>query len=56
MKVMTVGEVKTHFSEVLKQVEAGEEVAIAYGKKKDIKAMLIPHKPKEKKKAWPFKK
>jgi antitoxin (DNA-binding transcriptional repressor) of toxin-antitoxin stability system len=49
MKVMTVGEVKTHFSEVLKKVEAGQEVAITYGKKKEIKAMLVPHKPKKQK-------
>jgi antitoxin (DNA-binding transcriptional repressor) of toxin-antitoxin stability system len=49
MKEMTVGEVKTHFSEVLKQVEAGQEVAITFGKKKEIKALLVPHKPKKQK-------
>ncbi|OZI05314.1 prevent-host-death protein [Siphonobacter sp. BAB-5385] len=42
MKTMTVGEVKTHFSEVLKEVEAGERIAITFGKKKEIKAFLIP--------------
>lgn len=49
MKIMTVGEVKTHFSKVLKLVENGEQVAIAYGKNKDIKALIVPHKPKLKK-------
>ena len=39
---MSVGELKTHFSEVLKEVEAGEKVAITFGKKKEIKAFLVP--------------
>jgi len=34
MKTMSVGEFKTHFSEVLEQVKAGEEIAVTYGKKK----------------------
>ena len=42
MKTMSVGELKTHFSEVLKEVEAGEKVAITFGKKKEIKAFLVP--------------
>lgn len=52
MKTMTVGEVKTHFSEVLKFVEAGEKIAITYGRKKEIKALLVPNegKPENKKK------
>ena len=49
MKEMTVGEVKTHFSEVLKLVEAGQEVAITFGKKKEIKALLVPNKTKKQK-------
>jgi len=44
MKTMTVGEFKTHFSEVLKQVESGEEIAITYGKAKKVKAYLVPKK------------
>ena len=42
MKTMSVGEFKTHFSEALKRVEAGEKIGIAYGKKKEIKAWLVP--------------
>ncbi len=51
MKTMTVADVKTNFSKVLDEVEAGEKIAITYGRKKEIKAMLIPvttSKPKRK--------
>jgi antitoxin (DNA-binding transcriptional repressor) of toxin-antitoxin stability system len=48
MKVMSVGEFKTNFSQVLKRVQAGEEIDIAYGKGKEIVARLIP-KPSIKK-------
>ncbi len=46
--IMSVGEFKTHFSEALKKVLAGHEISIAYGKKKEIVAKLVP-KPEEKK-------
>ena len=46
MRTMSVGELKTHFSEVLKSVEAGEKIAITYGRKKEIKALLIPNEIK----------
>ncbi len=42
MKTMSVGDLKTHFSEALKLVIAGEEIAIMYGKKKEIVARLVP--------------
>ena len=42
MERMTVGEFKTHFSDVLKKVQAGKEIGISYGKKKEIVAMLVP--------------
>ena len=42
MKIMTVGELKTRFSEILQEVQAGEEVAVAFGKKKEIVAYLVP--------------
>jgi antitoxin (DNA-binding transcriptional repressor) of toxin-antitoxin stability system len=42
MKVMSVGEFKTNFSQVLKRVQAGEEIEIAYGKSKEIVARLVP--------------
>ena len=51
MKTLTVGEFKTKFSDALKYVESGEKIAISYGKKKEIKALLIPNdiKPKKRK-------
>lgn len=52
MKAMSVGELKTHFSEVLQRVLAGEEIGIMYGRKKEIVAKLVPKsaakKPKRK--------
>lgn len=42
MRIFTVGELKTNFSEILKWVKAGEEMAIAFGRKKEIVAFLVP--------------
>lgn len=42
MRTMTVGDLKAHFSEVLQDVRGGEEIAVAFGKKKEIVAYLIP--------------
>ncbi|MFN0176042.1 MAG: type II toxin-antitoxin system Phd/YefM family antitoxin [Saprospiraceae bacterium] len=42
MKVLTVGELKSNFSEVLKAIQIGEEFAIAFGKRKEVVAYLIP--------------
>ena len=44
MKTLQLAEAKTHFSSVLKDVEAGNEVAIAYGKRKETIAVIIPYK------------
>jgi antitoxin (DNA-binding transcriptional repressor) of toxin-antitoxin stability system len=44
MKTLQAAEVKIHFSRVLKDVEAGNEVAISYGKKKEIIAVIILYK------------
>ena len=44
---MTVGEFKTHFSDVLEQVKAGEEIAVTYGKKKEVVGYFIPEKPQK---------
>ena len=49
MKTVSVGDLKTHFSIILKKVEAGEKVAITYGRKKEIKALLVPNEIKESK-------
>jgi len=48
MKIMSVGEFKTHFSQALKSVQAGEEIGISFGKNKQVVACLVP-KPAEKK-------
>lgn len=42
MKTMTVGDFKTNFSAALKAVEAGEKIAITFGRKREVKAMLVP--------------
>ena len=42
MRTFTVGELKTNFSEILEWVRSGEEVAIAFGRKKEIVAFLVP--------------
>jgi prevent-host-death family protein len=42
MQIMTVGEVKAHFSEVLDMVQKGEDVVISFGKKKEKIAVLVP--------------
>lgn len=42
MTVVTVGDLKARFSEILKSVQAGEEFAIAFGRKKEVLAYLVP--------------
>ncbi|MCL1811918.1 MAG: type II toxin-antitoxin system Phd/YefM family antitoxin [Treponema sp.] len=44
MKTLQSAEAKTHFSSILKDIEAGNEVAITYGKKKETIAVIIPYK------------
>jgi antitoxin (DNA-binding transcriptional repressor) of toxin-antitoxin stability system len=43
MKILQSAEAKAHFSSILKDIEAGNEVAIAYGKKKQTIAVIIPY-------------
>jgi antitoxin (DNA-binding transcriptional repressor) of toxin-antitoxin stability system len=43
MKTIQAAEAKAHFSSILKDIEAGNEVAIAYGKKKQTIAVIIPY-------------
>jgi prevent-host-death family protein len=43
MKTLHSAEAKTHFSSVLKDVEAGNDVAIVYGKKKQAIAVIISY-------------
>ena len=47
MITMTVGEFKTHFSDVIAQVKAGEEIAVTYGKKKEVVGYFMPEKPQK---------
>lgn len=42
MKTFTVGDLKTNFSQILEWIRKGEEIAIAFGKKKEIVAYLVP--------------
>jgi antitoxin (DNA-binding transcriptional repressor) of toxin-antitoxin stability system len=43
MKAMAVGEIKTHFSEILEEVKNGKRVGILYGKTKKPIAMIVPY-------------
>ena len=43
MKMLQSAKAKTHFSSILKDVEAGNEVAITYGKNKQTVAVIIPY-------------
>lgn len=43
---MTVGEFKTHFSEVLEDIKAGIGVAVTYGKKKEVIGYFLPESGK----------
>ena len=43
---MSVGEFKTHFSEVLEKIKLGEKIAVTYGKKKEVVGYFMPKMPK----------
>lgn len=43
MKTLPVGELKTHFSEILNEIKSGEEIIITYGKKKESIAVIVPY-------------
>jgi antitoxin (DNA-binding transcriptional repressor) of toxin-antitoxin stability system len=42
MKVLQTAEAKAHFSSVIRDVQAGNEIAIAYGKQKQTVAVIVP--------------
>jgi hypothetical protein len=48
MKKMTVGEFKTHFSDVIEQVKSGEKIAVTFGKKKEVVGYFLPEIPESK--------
>ena len=50
MKILTVGEFKARFSEVLKEVREGKEIGITYGRNKNLVAKLVPGDTRAKRK------
>jgi hypothetical protein len=54
MKTMSVGEFKTHFSEVIEQVKAGEEIAVTFGRKKKVVGYFLPDIPQKPKRELGF--
>jgi prevent-host-death family protein len=43
MKTLQLAEAKANFSSVLRDVQAGDEIGIADGKKKETVAVIIPY-------------
>jgi len=43
MQTLTIGELKTSFSEVLKKIRNGEEIVVCYGKKREKVAVIVPY-------------
>jgi prevent-host-death family protein len=43
MQIITVGELKARFSEVLEQVKKGREIVISFGKQHKKVAVLLPY-------------
>lgn len=54
MTTITVGDLKTRFSDILKRVQLGEEIAIAFGRKKEVLAYIVPKKYKDHQKPRPL--
>lgn len=50
MKILTVGEFKSKFSEVIADILKGKEVGVSYGKKKEKIGVLVPYRLYSKKK------
>jgi len=50
MRTIQVGDLKTHFSEVLKEVKKGEEIIISFGRKKEKIAIIVPYDDYQKRK------
>lgn len=43
MQTLTIGELKSRFSDVLKKVRGGQKIVISYGKKREKVAIIIPY-------------
>jgi len=48
MKTMAVGEIKTHFSQILGEVRNGKKVGILFGRAKKPIAMIVPYMEEKK--------
>jgi antitoxin (DNA-binding transcriptional repressor) of toxin-antitoxin stability system len=48
MKTMAVGELKTHFSEILEEVRQGKKIGVLYGRARKPVAMIVPYQAEEK--------
>ena len=48
MKAMPVGEIKTHFSQILGEVKNGKKVGILFGRAKKPVAMIVPYMEEKK--------
>jgi len=48
MKTMAVGEIKTHFSQILGEVKQGKRVGILFGRAKKPIAMIVPYAEEKK--------
>jgi antitoxin (DNA-binding transcriptional repressor) of toxin-antitoxin stability system len=48
MKTMAVGEIKTHFSQILGEVKHGKKVGILFGRAKKPIAMIVPYMEEKK--------
>ena len=48
MKAMAVGELKTHFSQVIEEVKRGKKIGILYGRTKKPVAMIVPYNEDQK--------
>lgn len=42
MKIMQIGDLKTHFSDVIARVKNGEKIIVSFGKKKEKVAVIVP--------------
>lgn len=43
MNAIQIGDLKTHFSDVIKRVKNGNEIIITFGRKKENVAVIIPY-------------
>lgn len=43
MQVLSIGELKSHFSAVLEQVKNGETIVVSYGRNKEKVAAIVPY-------------